>query len=129
MLTVNPAVDANTEVSQVVAVRKLRYDTPLHEPGGGGINVSRAIKRLGGSSLALYAAGGLSGKQLANLLDGEGLEHHAVETEGQTRVNFTVRETSSDRQFRFGMPGPAASSKRQRRTTWRSSMRRSSKSC
>lgn len=105
-ITVNPAVDANTEVSQVVADRKLRCDSPRHEPGGGGINVSRAIGRLGGSSTALYTSGGPAGMQLEGLLDSEGIDHHAFETEGHTRVNFTVRETSSDRQFRFGMPGP-----------------------
>jgi 6-phosphofructokinase 2 len=105
-ITVNPAVDANTEVSQVVADRKLRCDSPRHEPGGGGINVSRAIRRLGGSSTALHTSGGPAGIQLDGLLDSEGIDHHAIKTEGNTRVNFTVRETSSDRQFRFGMPGP-----------------------
>jgi 6-phosphofructokinase 2 len=105
-VTVNPAVDTNTEVSQVVAERKLRCDSPVHEPGGGGLNVSRAISRLGGSSTALHLSGGPAGRQLSGLLDSEGIDHHPFETEGLTRVNFTVRETSSNRQFRFGMPGP-----------------------
>jgi len=105
-VTVNPSIDMSTTVSQVVADRKLRCDAPLYEPGGGGINVTRAIKRMGGSSRALYAAGGSTGTRLDGLLKFEHIEHQAVEIERQTRVNLTVRETSSDRQFRFGMPGP-----------------------
>lgn len=61
-LTMNPAIDKSSAVAQVVAEWKLRCEPPTYEPGGGGINVSRAIRKLGGDSLALYAAGGLSGE-------------------------------------------------------------------
>jgi 6-phosphofructokinase 2 len=105
-VTVNPVIDSSTEVQQLVAERKLRCDRPLYEPGGGGINVSRVIKRLGGSSTAIYMAGSATGKHLGSLLDMEGIVHRAVEIADRTRVNFTVREKSRNRQFRFGMPGP-----------------------
>lgn len=105
-LTVNPAIDKSTEIDHVAADRKLRCETPRHEPGGGGINVSRAIKRLGGNSLALYSAGGALGQMLNDLLDQEKVSYRLVSIEGMTRENLTVLEKSDGRQFRFGMPGP-----------------------
>ncbi len=108
--TANPAVDKSSAVDQAVPERKLRCDPPTYEPGGGGINVSRAISRLGGSSLALYASGGALGLMLQELLDREGIEHRPVKVSGLVRENLIVFEKSSGQQFRFGMPGPAISS-------------------
>jgi 6-phosphofructokinase 2 len=105
-LTVNPAIDKSAEIDHVAADRKLRCEAPRHEPGGGGINVSRAIRRLGGNSLALYPAGGTLGQMLDDLLDQEKVNYRSVSIEGMTRENLTVFEKSDGRQFRFGMPGP-----------------------
>jgi len=105
-LTMNPAIDKSSAVAQVVAEWKLRCDPPAYEPGGGGINVSRALRNLGGDSLAFYPAGGLAGRMLCDLLDREGLDHRAISIAGVTRENFTVLEKSTGRQYRFGMPGP-----------------------
>jgi 6-phosphofructokinase 2 len=105
-LTMNPAIDKSSAVEQVVAEWKLRCDPPGYEPGGGGLNVSRAIHKLGGDSLAAYTAGGLSGKMLANLLDGEGLKHQTIAIDGLTRESLTILEKSTGQQYRFGMPGP-----------------------
>lgn len=104
-LTMNPAIDKSSRVEHVLPERKLRCRPPRHEPGGGGINVSRAIHRLGGRSSALYTAGGPPGKMLQDLLDSEEITHHPISVEGWTRENLVVYEESSDRQFRFGMPG------------------------
>lgn len=105
-LTLNPAVDKNTRVERVIAEDKLRCDAPTREPGGGGINVSRVIHRLDGSAQTLYTAGGFTGSLLNDLLDAEDLNHTPIATEAMTRENMIVYETSTDRQFRFGMPGP-----------------------
>jgi 6-phosphofructokinase 2 len=105
-VTVNPTIDVNTRVDQVVPEKKLRCENPRREPGGGGVNVSRAIQRLGGSSTALYLAGGPTGDMLQQLLATEGLKCTSVPTEGWTRENFIVSESQSEQQFRFGMPGP-----------------------
>lgn len=105
-LTLNPAVDKSAKVENVMPDRKLRCGPPRFEPGGGGINVSRAVRKLGGESTALYAAGGPSGKMLQKLLDEEGVEQRRVEVQGWTRENLTVYEKSTEQQFRFGMPGP-----------------------
>ncbi len=105
-VTMNPTIDINTSVDQVLPEKKLRCERPRREPGGGGINVSRAIQRLGGTSTALYLAGGPTGEMLQQLLATEGLESFPLPTEGWTRENLIVSETQSEQQFRFGMPGP-----------------------
>jgi len=105
-LTVNPALDISTAVSSVVPDRKLRCAEPIYEPGGGGINVARAIARLGGRSLALYTAGGHPGNLLQELLDREEVPNRPVPIEAPTRESFMVFEEATGQQYRFGMPGP-----------------------
>ena len=104
-LTINPAVDKSTYVDEILPDHKLRCDAPVFEPGGGGINVSRAIKRMGGESLAYYLAGGSTGNVLCQLLDKEGLTHIPIPSIKWTRENFAVTERVSEKQYRFGMPG------------------------
>lgn len=105
-LTLNPAIDKNSSADHVVAERKLYCTTPSFDPGGGAVNVSRAIKKLGGESLLLYPAGGITGKRLEELLDAEGLHHRSFYTQGATRENLIILEESTGQQYRFGMPGP-----------------------
>lgn len=105
-LTLNPAIDISTMVEHVVAERKLHCQAPLIEPGGGAVNVSRAIKKLGGESLLLYPAGGYTGELLKDLLSKEGIDHRPFPIEGAIRESFVILEKSSGQQYRFGMPGP-----------------------
>jgi 6-phosphofructokinase 2 len=109
-VTINPSLDLNTQVRKVAADRKLRCAQPQYEPGGGGLNVSRAIRKLGGESLALWTCGGPNGRQLAHLLEEENIQQDLVEIGGMTRENVTVTEEESDQQYRFVMPGPSISS-------------------
>lgn len=104
--TLNPTVDKNSSVKQVKAEDKLYCDQPIFEPGGGGINVSRAIKKLGGDSLLLYTSGGFTGKKLNKLLAAEKLNTKRIKIESETRENLIISEKSSNLQYRFGMPGP-----------------------
>ncbi len=104
-LTLNPAVDKNSEVQQVVAERKLRCEEPEYHPGGGGLNVARAIAELGGDVAAYWTCGGAIGQLLRQLLDDEEVAHTPIEIEAQCRENLIVYERSSELQYRFGMPG------------------------
>lgn len=104
-ITMNPAIDKSTGVEVVAPEIKLRCGAPRFEPGGGGINVSRALRELGGSSTALYTSGGYSGKLLESILNSEGIDHRPVRVDEMTRINLIVRETSTGKQYRFGMPG------------------------
>ncbi|MFW6079569.1 MAG: 1-phosphofructokinase family hexose kinase [Gemmatimonadota bacterium] len=104
-LTVNPAIDMSTRAERVEPDRKLRCARPRRDPGGGGINVARAVRRLGGASTAVHLAGGRTGAMLRDLLDRERVDQRPVRTEASTRENVIVREESTGRQYRFGMPG------------------------
>ncbi len=105
-LTLNPALDMATEVSEIIPGHKLRCAEPQLDPGGGGLNVSRAIKALGGDSLALVAIGGLTGDRLAGLIRGEGVTFLSILGPGETRQSLTVNEATTGKQFRFMLPGP-----------------------
>ncbi len=105
-LTMNPTIDINSQVDRVKPDKKLRCKQPQYQPGGGGLNVSRAIRKLGGSSEAVYLSGGANGKLLGQLLEQEGIVHSQVVIENLTRESFHIRETSGNQQFRFTMPGP-----------------------
>ena len=105
-LTLNPALDMATTVPEMVPDRKLRCAAPLLDPGGGGLNVSRAVTVLGGETLALVALGGLTGDRLAGLIRAESVPFLALMGPGETRQSLTVTEQKSGRQYRFMLPGP-----------------------
>ncbi len=105
-LTINPALDISTTVEKVIPDRKLRCDEPERQPGGGGVNVSRALKRLGGESAVIYPAGRGTGELFQTLLDEEGIRNHPIPIHTMTRESFSVLEESSGHQFRFSTPGP-----------------------
>ncbi|MEX2382655.1 MAG: 1-phosphofructokinase family hexose kinase [Opitutales bacterium] len=109
-LTMNPAVDKSCRVDRVIANKKMRCTPPAHEPGGGGINVSRAIRKLGGNSVAIYPAGGAMGEFFDDLVGREGVGKVPIPIKEMTRVDFTVsEEEGADQQFRFVLPGPELS--------------------
>jgi len=105
-ITINPTVDVNTSVDRVVSEKKLRCEQPHRHPGGGGLNVARAMHRLGGEPLAAWSRGGPIGDLLSQLLDAEEIRHEGVTIGGTTRENVIVYEDSTGEQYRFGMPGP-----------------------
>ncbi|MDQ7024252.1 MAG: 1-phosphofructokinase family hexose kinase [Anaerolineae bacterium] len=105
-LTVNPTIDKSTSVDSVASEVKMRCAMPTFDPGGGGLNVSRAIKKLGGTSTAIYTAGGGTGAMLTTLLQQEAINTLPIAIADRTRENLTVYEESTGLQYRFGMPGP-----------------------
>lgn len=106
-VTLNPALDKSTIVGSLQPDKKLRCADPVFEAGGGGINVARAVARLGGSALPLYFSGGAAGKRITTLLEKEGIAGMAVEIAGETRETLNVTDKSSGKQYRFVMPGPS----------------------
>lgn len=104
-ITLNPAVDKSSTANHIQPEKKIRCSQPVYEPGGGGINVSRALLRLGITSTALFSKGGRTGELLENLLKKEGVTTLPVEASAETRENFIVVDTANNNQFRFGMPG------------------------
>lgn len=108
-LTLNPALDKSTETVRLMPDEKLRCDPPRWEPGGGGINVSRAIRNLGGDSLCIYLAGGPTGAKMEELLEAEGINQMRIPAKEATRENLVIFEQSTQKQYRFGMPGAKVS--------------------
>lgn len=106
-LTMNPALDVSTDVDRVTPGEKLRCGPTVLDPGGGGINVSRVVHRLGGQTEAIYLAGGIIGASYAELVAAEGFPAHRVAIVGTTRESFTVSETSTGEQYRFVLTGPS----------------------
>jgi 6-phosphofructokinase 2 len=105
-VTLNPALDVWASTTLVEPERKLHCTASELTPGGGGINVARAIHSLGGEALALFPTGGSSGELLCDLLLGEGVSIHAVAVAGMTRESFVIRETATGQHYRFVLPGP-----------------------
>lgn len=105
-LTMNPALDVSSEVDRVLPERKLRCGPSALHAGGGGVNVTRAIHSLGGSSIAVFPAGGPDGEVFRTLAEGSGVHGTVIAIAGNTRENFTVSEASTGQQYRFVLPGP-----------------------
>lgn len=78
-LTLAPSLDSATITPQIYPEGKLRCTAPVFEPGGGGINVARAIAHLGGSATAIFPAGGATGEHLVSLLADENVPVATVE--------------------------------------------------
>ncbi|GAB4257173.1 MAG: hypothetical protein Kow00129_17340 [Thermoleophilia bacterium] len=108
-LTLNPSLDVHLSAPVVAPTMKIRCSPACRDPGGGGINVSRAVRKLGGLAPAVFPSGGETGELLHSMLVEEGVPVRAVPVVGLTRENFSVYETSTSEQYRFVVPGPALS--------------------
>jgi 6-phosphofructokinase 2 len=104
-LTINPSLDKSTHFSKLVAEQKIRCEKPRYDAGGGGINVSKAISKLGGSSTCVFTSGGSSGEMLEDLIENEKLKSSVIKTKNWTRENFIAFENATKSQYRFGFPG------------------------
>ncbi|MFD6230347.1 1-phosphofructokinase family hexose kinase [Streptomyces sp. NPDC060232] len=105
-VTMNPAIDLCWEVEHLEGEGKSRARVRSVAVGGGGINVARHIVRFGGRATALHTAGGEVGLRLNRLLDEEGIDHVAVDIDGDTREALVLFETASRRSYHIVPPGP-----------------------
>lgn len=104
-ITFNPSIDKNSTTPILVPEKKMHCSLPKSEPGGGGINVARVLNILGSDVTAVFPAGGHTGIQLKQLLQNEKVPFVTVHCKNETRENFAILEESTQRQYRFGMPG------------------------
>lgn len=105
-VTLNPALDLATKVGAVTANVKLRCEPARLDPGGGGINVSRAVRILGGHSRTFVVLGGHNGEHMAKLMTDAGLDLIVHPGRGETRSSLSVIDKRTGDQFRFMLPGP-----------------------
>jgi len=104
-ITVNSALDKSTHFKGLVPEQKIRCEEPRFDAGGGGINVSKAISRLGGTSLAVFTSGGPTGKMLEELVRKESIAYEEVAVESWTRESFVAVDDNTNSQYRFGFTG------------------------
>ncbi|MFI9079528.1 1-phosphofructokinase [Streptomyces sioyaensis] len=91
-VTPNPSLDRTYEIPALDRGAVLRATGDRIDPGGKGVNVSRAVAAAGHRTLAVLPLGGPAGAALAGLLGAEGIEVAGVQVAGQTRSNISVVE-------------------------------------
>ena len=91
-VTLNPALDKTVEIPNLALDTVNRITKMRTDPGGKGINVSKVIAKLGGTSKAIGILAGNSGKAIQDALDNEGLAHNFRFVPGETRTNLKVNE-------------------------------------
>jgi 6-phosphofructokinase 2 len=104
-LTFSPCIDKSFSVPSLIPEKKLSCSYPLIEPGGGGVNVARALHRLGSRVTAIFPSGGYTGPYFEHLLDIERVSYISINATHETRENVIVLEETTGLQYRFGMPG------------------------
>ncbi len=91
-LTLNPSVDRTVEVESLARGAVMRALGVWVDPGGKGINVSRALASNHLATRAVVTVGGAEGEHLVALLRGSGIEIVPVQIQGAIRSNITVVE-------------------------------------
>jgi 6-phosphofructokinase 2 len=61
---------------------------------------------LGGDTLAVFAAGGVTGRFVKEMLSQAGVPTSCISIRGPTRISLTVREQASGAEYRFVPQGP-----------------------
>jgi 1-phosphofructokinase family hexose kinase len=108
ILALNPSVDVEWHVDNVVWEEKNIVRTERRWPGGKGINVARWLKFLRGNPLLILPLGGANGQELSEGLRKERIPTKVVQLEQNTRANIIVT-SERDGQMRFNPPGPKLS--------------------
>jgi len=106
-VTFNPTIDKSISVAGLVPDKKLPCTITDYEAGGGGINVARAIAKLGGNVIAVYLSGGDTGNKIRKLLRMDSVKNIAVKIKESNRENLIVEDISAKQQYLFDMPGPS----------------------
>ena len=89
-VTLNPAIDKTAQVEKLTINGLNRLNNIILDVGGKGINVSKAIKELGGKSICTGFVAGSNGKWIEEKLDSLNLDYRFRHVEGNTRINLKV---------------------------------------
>lgn len=107
-LTPNPSLDRTYELPGLRRGAVLRAGRDRVDPGGKGVNVSRAVASAGRRTVAVVPLGGPEGALLARLLGEHGIEAAGVPVAGSTRVNISLVEPDGTL-TKVNAPGPEIS--------------------
>ena len=105
-ITLNPSIDQNWIVPDLVKDDTNRAKTMIETPGGKGVNVSKVVRELGGKTRAYALLGGWTGQHLERLVRPLDFPLVSVRIHGNTRVNAVLTDLKDDTQTRVSAPGP-----------------------
>jgi 1-phosphofructokinase len=91
-LTLNPSLDRTIEVAELSRGAMVRATGTRLDPGGKGVNVSRALAAHRIATTAVVPLGGPEGAQLTALLQQEGIDVCPVPVTSPTRSNVSLVE-------------------------------------
>ncbi|MFF6979656.1 1-phosphofructokinase [Streptomyces sp. NPDC008343] len=111
-VTPNPSLDRTYEVPALDRGEVIRATGERMDPGGKGVNVSRAVTAAGQRTVAVLPLGGAPGALVADLLDAQGIEVAPVPVAGATRSNIALAE-SDGVLTKINAPGPELSAAEQ----------------
>ncbi|MEN3121376.1 1-phosphofructokinase [Janibacter sp. LM] len=104
-LTPNPSVDRTVAFDDLHRGAVNRATSSRIDPGGKGVNVSRALTAQGAATLAVLPEGGPEGHLMADLLDDAGVARRGVPIRGSVRLNITAVEPDGTT-TKLNEPGP-----------------------
>lgn len=104
-VTMNPAVDKTVWVEDFVPGGLNRISRAQKDPGGKGINVSKTLRALGGSSAAVGFLAGGSGRYIEEELRKQGIACDFVYVDGETRTNTKILDQNGT-MTELNEPGP-----------------------
>lgn len=104
-VTMNPAIDKTVDIDLLEQGGLNRIKHVEVDAGGKGINVSKTIKELGGTSIAAGFLAGHAGALIENVLKEYGIKTDFITVDGETRTNLKVVETSGE-VTELNEPGP-----------------------
>lgn len=108
-LTLNPAIDKTVTLKSFDAKQMNRVTECHQDPGGKGINVSKVIHALGGTSSATGIVAGSAGQFIRTALEEKGISTKFLEVEGETRTNLKVFCEDTRETIEINESGPAVS--------------------
>lgn len=108
-VTLNPSLDRAIDLDRLVRGEVLRAAPARLDPGGKGVNVSRALLANGVPNTAVLPVGGEDGAHLIELLRTDKVDLLTVPVEGRTRSNITLAEPDGT-VTKINEPGPSLSS-------------------
>ncbi len=113
-LTPNPAVDRELTVSAMEFDAVLRASESRVDFGGKGFNVSRLLKGMDVSSVAVGFLAGSAGEWLRNGLMSLGISTDFVWVAGETRTNVSIVTQTHDHYLKVNENGPLVDAAKQR---------------
>ncbi len=91
-VTLNPSVDRTISIAKLDRGTVNRAEMIAVDPGGKGVNVSRALAAYGSETFALLVCGSFGSRWFAERLTELNVAHHIVLGNGVTRNNVTLVE-------------------------------------